>query len=213
MEILFKDELSLGIDRRTKFSAASQIFGTFVRRSSVRKVAKFPVFHEVFLSPRYQTSYSQTDIKIELSSTHSSLSPYVRRNLCPLQLRYTPKGRSSCKEGSVFDPVIGTCSRKNILEIRGIRDVYNPDYANTSSVAFKEMAYTKEYQLWDESNQQPPCHRRYQEGIVARPSSVVLEAFEMFEKTMKTPASITRVLNVLQIKQGLLLLFIIVIGR
>ena len=45
-----------------------------------------------------------------------------------------------CKEGSVFDRVLGTCSSKNILEIRGVRlsnDVYNPDYANSSSVAFR----------------------------------------------------------------------------
>ena len=137
----------------------------------------------------------------------------------PVFLKASEFQAPTCKEGSVFDRVIGTCSRKNILEIRGIRlsnDIYNPDYANTSSVAFKEMAYTKEYQLWvlmKASN-----NHRVIEGIKiirARPGSVVLdvlvkytdsvlpeEAFEVFEKAMSTPASTTRVQDILNIKQG-----------
>ena len=78
------------------------------------------------------------------------------------------------------------------------------------------MAYTKEYQLWilvKASN-----NHRVIEGIKiirARPGSVILdvlvkhtekvlpeEAFEVFEKAMNTPASTTRVQNILQIKQG-----------
>ena len=78
------------------------------------------------------------------------------------------------------------------------------------------MAFTKEYQLWvlvKASN-----NHRVIEGIKiirARPGSVILdvlvkhtenvlpeEAFEVFTKAMSTPASTTRVQNILKIKQG-----------
>ena len=83
--------------------------------------------------------------------------------------------------------------------------------------SFREMAYTKEYLLW--VLLKASHSHRVIEGVKiirARPGSVVLdvhvkynqnllaeEAFEVFKKAMKTPASTTRVQNILQIKQGI----------
>ena len=82
--------------------------------------------------------------------------------------------------------------------------------------SFREMAYTKEYLLW--VLLKASHSHRVIEGVKiirARPGSVVLdvhvkynqnllaeEAFGVFEKAMSTPASTTRVQNILKIKQG-----------
>ena len=69
----------------------------------------------------------------------------------PVLLKASQFFAPTCGEGHVYDREIKLCSEKNILEINGIRlsgDKYVPDFANTSSEAFKDMAMTKEYQLW-----------------------------------------------------------------
>lgn len=134
----------------------------------------------------------------------------------PVLLKASQFFAPTCGEGHVYDREIKLCSEKNILEINGIRlsgDKYVPDFANTSSEAFKDMAMTKEYQLW--VLVKAAHQNRIIRGVKiirAYPGSVVLdvqvkytdsitpkEAFETFQNVLRVPASTSRVQNILKI--------------
>jgi len=121
-----------------------------------------------------------------------------------------------CGDGFVYDRVSQECSRSNLLEITGIHlatDVFETDFYNTSSKAFKDMAKEKEYLLWVlvKATGQDKTIRGIQ-VIGAQPGSVILEvlikyadnvtpkqAFDTFKQVIEAPAQTIRVQNILQI--------------
>jgi len=122
-----------------------------------------------------------------------------------------------CGNGFVYDRVSQECSSSNTFEASGIRlrsDQFKPDYYNTSSKAFKDMAREKEYLLWVliKTTGQAEAIRGVQ-VVRAHPGSLVLDvavthadtvtpkqAFEIFtEEVLKASPSTTRVQNILKI--------------
>jgi len=122
-----------------------------------------------------------------------------------------------CGNGFVYDRVSQECSSRNTFEASGIRlrsDQFKPDYYNTSSKAFKDMAREKEYLFWVliKATGQDEAIRGVQ-VVRAHPGSLVLDvavthadtvtpkqAFEIFtEEVLKASPSTTRVQNILKI--------------
>jgi len=136
----------------------------------------------------------------------------------PILLEGSQYHAPQCGGDFVYDRVAKECSRSNLLEVQGIRlasDVFKPEFSNTSSKAFKDMAKEKEYLLWVlvKATGQDKTIRGVQ-VVGAREGSVVLDvvvkyadtvtpeqAFTTFKQLLKAPASTTRVQNVLKIKQ------------
>jgi hypothetical protein len=125
----------------------------------------------------------------------------------------------SCGNGFIYDRVLGGCSNENLVEINGIylgAAAWDPAYANVTSDAFKTMAAAREYQLW--VLLQVTRRTEYIRGVKiirARQGSVILdviikyaasvsaeEAFHQLEQALKTEPSTTRVMDLLQIREG-----------
>ena len=134
----------------------------------------------------------------------------------PILLEASQVDTPSCGEGFVYDREFDFCSRENLLEVQNVRlsqDIWRKEYANTSSSAFKDLAKTKEFQLWVllmTTGQNSIIHGV--KVLRARPGSVIMDlvirysdsvtaeqAFSTFRKVLYTPSSTTRVQKILQI--------------
>jgi hypothetical protein len=56
----------------------------------------------------------------------------------------------SCGADFIYDRITRTCSNKNIIDIKGVSldQPWNADYANKSSIAYKNLVIDKAYQLY-----------------------------------------------------------------
>jgi len=129
----------------------------------------------------------------------------------------------SCGEGFVYDRVTKSCSNKNLMDIIGVYlDIsWNDDYSNKSSLAYKNLAIEKAYQLYamiqmsDAKN-----HIVGLEVVDAKKGSVVLTvrvkysamsnidaAFEAFSRAIQS-ADESRAANILNIRKEKVIEFV-----
>jgi hypothetical protein len=123
----------------------------------------------------------------------------------------------SCGHGFIFDRVLEECSNENLMEIKGVylgAETWNPSYSNTSSKAFKQLAAKIEYQLFVLIRMTGRANIIHGMKVIwAKQGSVILgvlvkyapsvsaaEAFNEFRDALQTKPSVTRVVNVLQIR-------------
>jgi len=134
-----------------------------------------------------------------------------------------------CGNAFIYDRVLQECSNENLLEIRGVYlggAAWDPAYANVTSEAFKSMAATREYQLWVLLQvTRRSAHIHGVKVIRAREGSVILDvvvkyssslsaeqAFQQFEGALHTKPSVTRVMNLLQIREGTTVEFVPIVA-
>jgi len=129
----------------------------------------------------------------------------------------------SCGEGFVYDRVTKGCSNKNLVDFIGVYlDIpWNNDYANKSSLAYKNLAIEKAYQLYAMVQMsEAKNHIVGLEVVDARKGSVILTirvkysamsnadaAFEGFVRAIQNVDQ-TRVANILNIRKEKVIEFV-----
>lgn len=129
----------------------------------------------------------------------------------------------SCGEGFIYNRVTKGCSNTNLLDIIGVYlDIpWNNDYANKSSVAYKNLAVEKAYQLYAMVQMsEAKNHIVGLEVIEAKKGSVILTvrvkysamsnadaAFEGFARAIQNVDQ-TRVANILNIRKEKVIEFV-----
>jgi len=129
----------------------------------------------------------------------------------------------SCGEGFVYDRVTKGCSNKNLVDIIGLYlDIpWNNDYSNRSSLAYKNLAIEKAYQLYAMVQMsEAKNHIVGLEVVDARKGSVILTirvkysamstaeaAFEVFVKAIESVDQ-SRVANILNIRKEKVIEFV-----
>jgi len=129
----------------------------------------------------------------------------------------------SCGEGFVYDRVTKGCSNKNLVDIIGLYlDIpWNDDYSNKSSLAYKNLAIEKAYQLYAMVQMsEAKNHIVGLEVVEARKGSVILTirvkysamsnadaAFEGFVRAIESVDQ-SRVANILNIRKEKVIEFV-----
>jgi len=129
----------------------------------------------------------------------------------------------SCGEGFVYDRVTKGCSNKNLVDIIGLYlDIpWNNDYSNKSSLAYKNLAIEKAYQLYAMVQMsEAKNHIVGLEVVEARKGSVILTirvkysamsnadaAFEGFVRAIESVDQ-SRVANILNIRKEKVIEFV-----
>merc|ERR1719466_705160 len=129
----------------------------------------------------------------------------------------------SCGEGFVYDRVTKGCSNNNLLDIIGLYlDIpWNNDYSNKSSLAYKNLAVEKAYQLYAMIQMsEAKNHIVGLEVVEAKKGSVILTvrvkysamsnadaAFEGFARAIQNVDQ-TRVANILNIRKEKVIEFV-----
>jgi len=129
----------------------------------------------------------------------------------------------SCGEGFIYDRVTKGCSNTNLVDIIGVYlDIpWNNDYANKSSLAYKNLAVEKAYQLYAMVQMsEAKNHIVGLEVVEAKKGSVILTvrvkysamsnadaAFEAFARAIQNVDQ-TRVANILNIRKEKVIEFV-----